>query len=141
MVLEIKYNYYFILFTLIFIVGCETDECSTEEVIPEHIHLTLVDNLGNSLIGTKYSADTIEILNADLPIELTAGQQTIRFHYQYIASGTEVLLHLDSLNSDTLSISYLRQETTCGFEYPITKLSYNSNSITLNEQNDYLITK
>ena len=117
------------------------DDCSEAEKVPESVIFTFRDEFGNNLIGSKYDPDTIKTLNSDLLIAFTNGRKSIRLYYHFVRSESNINLYLNASDSDTVSFSYSRQEGACGVNYPITGVTYNSQTIDLKDDNDYIIIK
>ena len=128
------------LLSLIFLSGCENCD-TTDPMVTAHITLKLVDVKGKNLVNVSkgpYYPDSVRAFvkdNSALSFQIQEGGGLTETQYvcmpPFLESGkTELFLHLNNQDTDTLLISYKSVKQKCGAPYFLyTEFIFNGKSI------------
>lgn len=117
----------FTFLALIFLFGCENCEM-TDPMISSYITLKIVDAYGKNLVNPStgpYYPDSVKASskdNSSFSFEIQESTAQTEIHYIIMPSfnemgKTELYLHLNHLDTDTLLITYKSVKQKCGAPY------------------------
>jgi len=143
-----RFSFYlsFLVFLSSLIISC-TNKSKTKlcgDPGPVFLQFYFVDKNDSNLMGKKYFPDSIKLTVQDKSITLTYDHGSMLFDYEILEpyNGSTYLLTLSKTDVDTINLIVSHQyDGECGPYYGVTKLLYNSKSISQVNGNTYKIVK
>lgn len=109
----------------------------------EFVQIWLVDKNDSSLVGTKYSVDSIKLVVDSIPVGIQIYHHTINFQFSALGSfnNSNYYLTLSKIDVDTIKMIVEHYEGKCFPYNTIAGFSYNSIPVSTSSGRLYKIVK